>query len=108
MSERRAEGWSIPRLLWDAHGAQKADSTTIWLPRRVGAAGAFQSRGREQMSVVQLRDLVNLRERLNRVGWFVPPYFSSGLLDTVALIIARKNGDFTQADLEGVLAGGYD
>ena len=60
------------------------------------------------MSVVQPRDLVNLRKRLNSVGWFVPPYFSSGLLDTVALTIARRNGDFTQADLEVVLAGVYD
>jgi hypothetical protein len=60
------------------------------------------------MSVVQQRDLVNLRKKLNSVGWFVPPYFSSGLLDTVALAIARWNGDFTQADLEGVLACVYD
>ena len=49
-----------------------------------------------------------MKNRLNSVGWFVPPYFSSGLLETVASTIARRNGDFTQADLEDVLARVYD
>jgi hypothetical protein len=61
-----------------------------------------------ELTYTQSRNLGDLRNRLNSVGWFVPPYFSSGLLDTVAWAIARRNGDFTQADLEGVLAGVYD
>jgi hypothetical protein len=28
---------SVPRPLWDAHGAQKANSTAISLPRGVGS-----------------------------------------------------------------------
>ncbi len=62
---------------------------------------------REQLTDMQSRNLEDLKNRLNSVGWFVPPYFSSGLLDTVALTIARRNGGFTQADLEGVLARVY-
>jgi hypothetical protein len=57
---------------------------------------------------MQSRNLRDVRNRLNSVGWFVPPYFSSGLLDTVALTIARRKADFTQVDLEGVLARVYD
>jgi hypothetical protein len=57
---------------------------------------------------MQLRNLEDLRNRLNSVGWFVPPYFSSGLLDTVSSTVARRNGDFTQSDLEDVLARVYD
>lgn len=60
------------------------------------------------MSYTQSRNLEDLKNRLNSVGWFVPPYFSSGLLDTVALTIARTNGGFTQADLESVLGRVYD
>ena len=57
---------------------------------------------------MQSQNLCDLRKRLNSVGWFVPPYFSSGLLDMLALAIARKNGEFTQCDLEVVLALVYD
>jgi len=63
---------------------------------------------REQVTGMQSRNLGDLKNRLNSIGWFVPPFFSSGLLDTVALTIARQNGAFTQADLEGVLARVYD
>jgi hypothetical protein len=59
-----------------------------------------------QLSYTQWRNLEDLKNRLNSVGWFVPPYFSSGLLDTVALTIARTNAGFTQADLESVLWSG--
>jgi hypothetical protein len=57
---------------------------------------------------MQSRNLCDVRDRLNSVGWFVPPYFSSSLVDLVALTIARRNGDFTQDDLENVLARVYD
>ena len=57
---------------------------------------------------MQSRNLGDLGNRLNSVGWFVPPYFSSGLLDTVATTIARRKGLFTQADLGDVLARVYD
>src|ERR1700674_1359996 len=61
-----------------------------------------------ELTYTQSRNLGDLRNRLNSVGWFVPPYFSSGLLDSVALAISRRNEDFTQSDLEGVLACVYD
>jgi hypothetical protein len=41
---------------------------------------------------------------LNSVGWFVPPYVSFSLLETVALAVTRAQGKFTQYDLEKVLA----
>jgi hypothetical protein len=41
---------------------------------------------------------------LNSVGWFVPPYVSVGLLETVAHTITRAHGQFTEDDLEKVLA----
>jgi hypothetical protein len=41
---------------------------------------------------------------LNSVGWFVPPYVDVGLLDTVAQTITRAQGQFTENDLERVLA----
>ena len=53
------------------------------------------------------RDLSNAKDKLNGVGWFLPPYVPSGFLDLVALHIARGNGQFTQDDLEKVLAGVY-
>jgi hypothetical protein len=57
---------------------------------------------------MQSRDLSDSSERLNSVGWFVPPYVSSGFLEMVALTIARSNGNFAQGDLERVLARVYD
>jgi len=59
------------------------------------------------MCNMRSRDLSNAKEKLNGVGWFLPPYVSSGFLDLVALHIARGNGQFTQDDLEKVLAGVY-
>lgn len=57
---------------------------------------------------MQSRNLCDMKNRLNSVGWFVPPYVSSSLLDMVALTIARSNGNFAQGDLERVLARVYD
>ena len=54
------------------------------------------------------RDLDNLKERLNSVGWFMPPYVSAGFLDMIAIAIERRNGQFTQDILETVLAGVYN
>ena len=54
-----------------------------------------------------LRDLKNVKEKLWSVGWFLPPYISSGFLDLVALQIDRRNGRFTQDDLEQMLANVY-
>src|SRR5450755_3354522 len=53
------------------------------------------------------RDLNKIREMLNSVGWFTPPYVASGLLDTVASGIEASSGKFTQDDLESWLAGVY-
>ncbi|MES2390915.1 MAG: hypothetical protein V4555_04695 [Acidobacteriota bacterium] len=41
---------------------------------------------------------------LKSVGWFVPPYVSVGLLETVAQNITQAQGQFTVDDLERVLA----
>jgi hypothetical protein len=41
---------------------------------------------------------------LKSVGWFVPPYVSVGLLETVAQNITRAQEQFTVDDLEQVLA----
>jgi hypothetical protein len=57
---------------------------------------------------MQSQNLCDVKNRLNSVGWFVPPYVSSGLLDLVALTITRSNGNFVQGDLEEVLARVYD
>jgi hypothetical protein len=37
------------------------------------------------------------------VGWFVPPYVSVGLLETIAHRITQAQGNFTEDDLERVL-----
>jgi hypothetical protein len=50
----------------------------------------------------------NLKEKLNSVGWFIPPYVSSGFLDLVASRIAQAQGNFTQDDLEKALSFVYD
>ena len=62
----------------------------------------------EEIVSMQIRNLSNARDRLNSVGWFMPPYVSSGFIDMVALTIARGNGEFTQDHLESVLARVYD
>jgi hypothetical protein len=41
---------------------------------------------------------------LTSVGWFVPPYVSVGLLETVAYRIGEAQARFTEDDLERVLA----
>src|ERR1700691_2133850 len=61
-----------------------------------------------RMDSMRSIDLSESKERLNSVGWFMPPYVSAGFLDLVALSIARGNGEFTQDDLEKVLARVYD
>lgn len=45
----------------------------------------------------------NIASVLNRIGWFVPPYVSVGLLETVVGTITRAQHHFTQDDLERVL-----
>jgi hypothetical protein len=54
------------------------------------------------------RDLGVMKQKLNSVGWFVPPYVSYALLVTVAADIERAQGNFTQDDLETVLSGIYN
>jgi hypothetical protein len=54
------------------------------------------------------RDLNNVKEKLHSVGWFMPPYVVAGFLDMVTLAIARRNGQFRQDDLEGVLTRVYN
>jgi hypothetical protein len=53
---------------------------------------------------MQRNPLQHVGSVLNSVGWFVPPYVSVGLLDTVAHAITRAQGQFTEDDLERVLA----
>jgi len=50
----------------------------------------------------------DLKERLNGVGWFIPPYVSSDFLGLVASRIAQAQGNFTQDDLEKALSFVYD
>ncbi len=50
----------------------------------------------------------DLGEKLNSVGWFIPPYVSSGFLDLVASRIAQAHGNFTPDDLEEALSFVYD
>jgi hypothetical protein len=54
------------------------------------------------------RDLNDVKEKLNSVGWFIPPYVSSSFLDMVAARIAQAQGNFTQDDLEKALSFVYD
>ena len=53
------------------------------------------------------RDLSTLKAKLNSVGWFMPPYVTVGFLDMVALCVEEAAGQFTQDDLERVLATVY-
>ncbi len=49
-----------------------------------------------------------LRDVLNLVGWFTPPFVGIPLLETVALAITRSHGSFTQDQLQLALARVYD
>jgi hypothetical protein len=53
---------------------------------------------------MQKYSLQPVADVLKSVGWFVPPYVSVGLLETVAHRITRAQGQFTEDDLERVLA----
>jgi len=53
---------------------------------------------------MQRNSLQPVADVLKSVGWFVPPYVSVGLLETVAQTITRAQGQFTEDDLERVLA----
>src|SRR5271155_2034705 len=61
-----------------------------------------------RMYSMKSHKLSDAKDRLNGVGWFLPPYVSSGFLDLVAAHIARENGKFPQGDLEKVLVRVYD
>jgi hypothetical protein len=43
-------------------------------------------------------------KQVGRVGWFIPPYASTGWLDTVVKIIEQTGEKFDQADLQNILA----
>ncbi|WP_414893819.1 hypothetical protein [Pseudomonas sp. IT-232MI5] len=51
--------------------------------------------------------LEHLRTTLRDVGWFIPPYITLGFLSSVCAEIRKKEGLFTQDDLEEVLAVAY-
>src|ERR1700722_16886436 len=53
---------------------------------------------------MQTNRLNQVGKILNSVGWFVPPYFGVGQLETVAHRITRSQGSFDEDDLERVLA----
>lgn len=53
---------------------------------------------------MQSNSLQPVADVLKGVGWFVPPYVSVGLLETVAQAITQAQGQFTEDDLERVLA----
>ncbi len=54
------------------------------------------------------RQLNDLREPLNKIGWFIPPYVSSAFLHRLASQAAQARGAFTQDDLEVALSFVYD
>jgi hypothetical protein len=49
-----------------------------------------------------------MKETLKSVGWFMPPYVFIGWLQMLATRIERSKGNFSQDDLETVLARAYD
>jgi hypothetical protein len=53
------------------------------------------------------RDLSVIKGKLNSVGWFMPPYVTVGFLEMVAQCVEQAAGQFTQDDLEEVLAAVY-
>ena len=52
---------------------------------------------------MQRNPLKPVADVLKSVGWFVPPYVSVGLLETIAHTITQAQGNFTEDDLERVL-----
>jgi hypothetical protein len=50
------------------------------------------------------QSLQTVADALTGVGWFVPPYISVGLLETVSDRIVQAQGKFSEDDLERVLA----
>ena len=53
---------------------------------------------------VKAYSLQPVADVLKSVGWFVPPCVSVGLLETVAQRITQAQGQFTENDLERILA----
>lgn len=56
---------------------------------------------------MQTKQLKQAADVLNTVGWFVPPYVGVGLIETVAHGIMSAQGQFTEDDLETILASIY-
>ena len=56
---------------------------------------------------MQTKRLKQAADALNTVGWFVPPYVGVGLIETVARAITSAQGQFTEDDLETILASIY-
>lgn len=54
------------------------------------------------------RNLGSIKEKLNSVGWFIPPYVSVGFLEDLALQIDRSPNGFSQDALEHALSLIYD
>jgi hypothetical protein len=52
---------------------------------------------------MQRNPLKPVADVLKSVGWFVPPYVSVGLLETIAHTITQAQGNFTEDDLERML-----
>lgn len=74
------------------------------LPPRAGRTNRNKVWIEGLFSSMQTSQFKQVGSVLNSVGWFIPPYVSVGLLDTVALAVTRAQGKFTQDDLEKVLA----
>jgi hypothetical protein len=53
------------------------------------------------------KQLKQAADVLNSVGWFVPPYVGVGLIEIVARAITRAQKEFTEDDLETILASIY-
>jgi len=57
---------------------------------------------------IQPQTQPKIKDILNSKGWFMPPYITMGFIDLVARTITKKQGKFTQDDLEILLATQYD
>jgi hypothetical protein len=53
------------------------------------------------------KQLKQAADVLNKVGWFVPPYVGVGLIETVARAITSAQKQYTEDDLEAILASIY-
>jgi hypothetical protein len=56
---------------------------------------------------MQTNRLHDVGRILNNIGWFVPPFVSVGLLNTMAVAVTEASGKFSQDQLEMVLASIY-